>query len=65
MLPRVGRQTRAVLMLISAFALVNGLAALSYMPSDHAADVGERVANSRLHPMIAGGAWAAGSLRSS
>ena len=51
-------QTRMVVTTVSALALLNGLAALAYLPSDRMQDVGEKVADSRLHPMIAGGAWA-------
>jgi len=59
-LPRVSRETRMVVATVSVFALLNGLAALAYLPSERMQDVGEKVADSRLHPMIAGGLWAAG-----
>ncbi len=57
-LSRYNRQTRVVVAAVVAFALANGLAALAYAPSDRMQDVGQAVADSRLHPMIAGGWWA-------
>ncbi|MFT4035179.1 MAG: phosphatidylglycerol lysyltransferase domain-containing protein [Patulibacter sp.] len=58
-LPRVNQHTRIVVLALAIFAAANGLAALAYAPSGHIQHVGERVASSRLHPLIAGGAWAA------
>ncbi|MBO9534975.1 MAG: DUF2156 domain-containing protein [Solirubrobacteraceae bacterium] len=57
-LPRSNRHTRVAVAAAGAFAFANALGALSEAPSDHVQDVGEAVADSRLHPMIAGGWWA-------
>ncbi len=57
--PRVLPIARVLIGAVLAVAFLNGLAALAYAPSARAGALGERVADSRLDPLIAGGLWAA------
>ncbi|MEH3054709.1 MAG: DUF2156 domain-containing protein [Patulibacter minatonensis] len=56
----MNRETKLVVAAASILAGLNGLAALTYAPSQHVRAVGERVADSELQPMIATGLWCIG-----